>query len=164
MSVITTSAKQTLGCRETRGANARSSRLRTRVVCEHTFVTSQGSPYGRFRRALDRGNTLAALSAAAELEHVGLVDALALLLLLARDGDERRFQTGAVRWAARYAREAGDVGPSEAQAVLGLLIMLNGNRRTQAASALAQLFDRQQHLPAGELLLKHAYASELPSA
>jgi hypothetical protein len=60
-------------------------------------VTSQGSAYGRFRRALDDGSTLAALSAAAELEHVGLVDALELLLLLARDGDAGRFQQGAVR-------------------------------------------------------------------
>jgi hypothetical protein len=48
-------------------------------------VSTQGSPYGRFHGALDRGNTLAALSAAAELDHVGLVDALELRLL-ARDG------------------------------------------------------------------------------
>jgi hypothetical protein len=71
-------------------------------------VTSQGSPYGRFRRALDRGNALQALSAAAELEHVGIVDALELVLLLAQDEDERRFHRAAVRWHARYCREVND--------------------------------------------------------
>jgi hypothetical protein len=102
-------------------------------------MTSQGSAYARFRRALDRGNVTEALSAAAELEHVGLVDALELVLLLAWDGDGKRFRHGAVRWAARCAREAGDVEPAEAQAVLGLVTMLSGPRREQAAYALAQL-------------------------
>ena len=49
-------------------------------------VTSQGSPYGRFRRALERREPMAALSAAAELRHVALSDALELVLLL-RDRD-----------------------------------------------------------------------------
>jgi hypothetical protein len=31
---------------------------------EHTFVTSQGSAYGRLRRALDTGNATIALAAA----------------------------------------------------------------------------------------------------
>jgi hypothetical protein len=39
-------------------------------------VTSQGSPYGRFRRALDRGNVTEAMSAAADLPHLGLTEAL----------------------------------------------------------------------------------------
>jgi hypothetical protein len=42
------------------------------AACEHLFVTSQGSAYMRFRRALDRGNVTEALSAASELwEGVG---------------------------------------------------------------------------------------------
>jgi hypothetical protein len=50
--------------------------------CEHPFrEASQGPPYGRFRRALDNGNALAALSAASELPNVGLRDALELCLL-----------------------------------------------------------------------------------
>jgi hypothetical protein len=96
---------------------------------EHTFVTTQGSAYARFRRALNRGNVTDALSAAAELEHVGLIDALELVLLLAREGDERRFRRGAVRGAARYTREAGDVEPAESQAVLRLVTMLGGPGR-----------------------------------
>ena len=63
-------------------------------------MTYQGSAYGRFRRALDRGNATEALSAAAELEHVGLVEAVELVLLL-RD-DTRRYERAAVKWAARY--------------------------------------------------------------
>jgi hypothetical protein len=43
---------------------------------------SQGSAYGRFRRALDGGSATIALAAAADLTHVGLADALELLLLL----------------------------------------------------------------------------------
>jgi hypothetical protein len=34
------------------------------------FVTSQGSPYGRFCRALDSGNATITLAAAAELRGV----------------------------------------------------------------------------------------------
>jgi hypothetical protein len=61
------------------------------------FVTSQGPPYGRFRRALDNGNALAALSAASELPNVGLTDALELCLLLL-DGAGAG---GRVRWVRR---------------------------------------------------------------
>jgi two-component system, OmpR family, sensor histidine kinase KdpD len=41
-------------------------------------VTSQGSPYGRFRRALDRGNIAEAPSAASELRYAGLLATLEL--------------------------------------------------------------------------------------
>jgi hypothetical protein len=40
--------------------------------------------------------------------------------------------------------------------VLGLLAMLAGQRKRQAALALAQLLDQQQYLPAAELLLRTA--------
>jgi hypothetical protein len=116
-------------------------------------VSSEASPYGRLRRALDQRNTLAALSAAAELPTVALTDALELLLLLA-DGDERRFRRAALRWASRYMREVPEVEPAEAQAVLGLVVMLGGKRRVQAAHALAQLLDRRNQLPAARLLLR----------
>ncbi len=67
-----------------------------------------------------------------------LTDALALVLLLADEEDERRFRRAAVRWASRYTREVPGVEPAEAQAVLGLTVMLGG-RRVQAACALGQL-------------------------
>ena len=59
--------------------------------------------YGRFRRALDRRQPTAALSAAAELRHVTLSDALELLLLL-RDSDPDRYPRAALRWHVRYCR------------------------------------------------------------
>jgi hypothetical protein len=64
------------------------------------FVTSQGSPYMRFRRALDRENVTEALSAASELPHVGLTVALELCLLL-RDEAPERYPKAALRWHGR---------------------------------------------------------------
>jgi len=122
-------------------------------------MTSQGSAYGRFRKALDRGNTLQAMSAASELDHVGLSDALELVLLLAREGDERRFHRGALRWHGRYCRDIPDIDSAEAQAVLALLTMLRGPRSEQAACALGQLLDRRDHLSAAEMLLRSANRS-----
>jgi hypothetical protein len=119
-------------------------------------MTSQGSAYGRFRRALDRGNLLQARSAAAELDHVGLADALELVLLLAADEDRARFERAALRWHARYCRQATDVTAAESQAVLALLAMLAGPRRIQASCALAQLCDRSGMLPVAELLLRRS--------
>jgi hypothetical protein len=91
------------------------------MTCEHAFVTSQGSPYMRFRRALDHGNVTEALSSAAELEHVGLNEALELCLLL-RDKAPERFSRAALRWHARLCREV-DVTLEEAQAVLAALVL-----------------------------------------
>jgi hypothetical protein len=68
-------------------------------------VTSDGSPYARFRRALDTGNELLVLSAARELPQVALEDALQICLVL-RDGDRRRYDRAAVRWLGRFALEA----------------------------------------------------------
>jgi hypothetical protein len=42
-----------------------------RPVCEQTLVTSQGSAYARFRRALNSGNLTLIRNAAAELPRVG---------------------------------------------------------------------------------------------
>jgi hypothetical protein len=48
-------------------------------VCEHTFVTSQGTPHGRFTRAIKQGNLFAAELAARELGGLNLQDALELV-------------------------------------------------------------------------------------
>jgi hypothetical protein len=114
-------------------------------------MTSSGSAYGRFRRALDNGNLLAARAAAIELKHVGLAEALELtLLILAKDPP--RFRAAALRWQARYV---GDTRASveEATAVLGLVAMLEGRRAKPAAQALAGLLDSRTLLPASEVLV-----------
>jgi hypothetical protein len=88
-------------------------------------VTSQGSAYGRFRQALDGGNATIALAAAADLPHVGLVDALELLLLLL-ESEPTRYERAALRWHGRYCREVTDVDLAEAQAVLACLGRASG--------------------------------------
>jgi hypothetical protein len=68
-------------------------------------VTSQGSAYSQFKRALTRRNLLLAWTMAAELPKVPLADALSLLLL-ALDQQPWRFETAAPRWHARLCHEA----------------------------------------------------------
>jgi hypothetical protein len=67
-------------------------------------VTSDGSPYSRFRRALQTGNELLVLTAARELPQIALDDALRICLVL-RDGDPERYDRAAVRWLGRFALE-----------------------------------------------------------
>jgi hypothetical protein len=69
------------------------------------FVTSDGSAYTRFRRALDSGNELLVIAAARELPQVRLDDALRICLLI-RGGDPGRYERAAVRWLGRFALEA----------------------------------------------------------
>jgi hypothetical protein len=122
--------------------------------CEHLFVTSQGSPYARFRRALDARNATVALATATELDFVSLPDALELVLLLV--DDPRRFRRAALRWHARYCAEVPDVGFEEAQAVLACLAGLAGRGPKAAAAALAELVGRRELRRASEVLLRWA--------
>ena len=71
-------------------------------------MTSDGSAYVRFRRALEIGNELLVLAAARELPRIALDDALRICLVL-RDGDPDRYQRAAVRWLGRFALEARHV-------------------------------------------------------
>jgi hypothetical protein len=103
-------------------------------------VTAQGSAYMRFRRALDRGNVTEALSAASELQFVGLAEALELTLLLA-DKEPEKYGRAAGRWTARFLRQVPNVDVRESQAVLALLTAIPVNRL--AASALAELLSRR---------------------
>jgi hypothetical protein len=98
-------------------------------------VTSQGSAYGRFRRALDRGNLAEALSAASEVGFVGLAEALELTLLLA-DKEPEKYDRAAVRWHLRFVQDSKNV--------LALLSAIPTNR--WAALALAELLSRRRGL------------------
>ena len=114
-------------------------------VWEHVFAIGEsGSPYGRFRRALERRQSTAALSAAAELQHLALTDALELLLLL-RDRDPTRYTRAVLRWHGRFCREVPGITPSEAGAVLSLLAALEDDSTAgHAARALAELLDGRE--------------------
>jgi hypothetical protein len=72
------------------------------------FVTSEGNPYTRFRRALDTGNEALVTAAARELPRIALDDALRICLVL-RGGDPVRYERAAVRWLGRFALEARGV-------------------------------------------------------
>jgi hypothetical protein len=61
-----------------------------------------GSPYARFQMALKTGRASIAWNAAAELEHIDLEDALALVLLVV---DEPRFERASARWLGRLCLE-----------------------------------------------------------
>lgn len=68
-------------------------------------MTSEGSPYQRFRRALETGNPALVIATAHELPRVALDDALRICLVL-RGGDPVRYDRAAVRWLGRFALEA----------------------------------------------------------
>ena len=74
----------------------------------------------RFRRALDLGNVTEALSAAPELQFVGLAEALELTLLLA-DRAPDKYERAAARWHVHFLEEVPNVDLREDVAVLGLL-------------------------------------------
>jgi hypothetical protein len=95
----------------------------------------------RFRRALDRGNVAEALSAASELQFVGLAEALELTLLLA-GGEPEKYERAVVRWHVRFLQETNNVDLRESLAVLVLLAAIPANRT--AATALAELLSRRR--------------------
>ncbi len=100
-------------------------------------MTSDGSAYTRFKRALDTGNLTLVMTAAAELPRVGLRDALEVCLLL-RDGDPDRYERAAVRWAGRFALEAQTVSLDAINAAVAALNALP-ERPAEAMDRLARL-------------------------
>jgi hypothetical protein len=67
-------------------------------------VTSRGHAYSRFRRALLTKNVTLITAAAADLRHIGLDDALRILVVLAEKHDPR-YDRAAARFAARVTSE-----------------------------------------------------------
>jgi hypothetical protein len=100
-------------------------------------VTSEGSPYSRFCRALDSGNELLVLTAARELPQIRLDDALRICLVL-RDGDPGRYERAAVRWLGRFALEGRAVTIGDLRAAAAALHELPG-RSAEAMERLQAL-------------------------
>ena len=67
-------------------------------------MTSQGSPYARFNRAILTKNMNLIEAAARELDHVSVEDALRILVVMAAKHD-RRFERAGAKWTARVAAE-----------------------------------------------------------
>jgi hypothetical protein len=101
-------------------------------------MTSDGSPYSRFQRAIRAGNLPLIHATAAELGWVALRDALAILLVIdARDED--RFDSAAVRWAGRVALEVPDLALAE---LAGAIESLHALPDENAQRSLLALTDR----------------------
>jgi hypothetical protein len=96
--------------------------------CEHAFVSIKGSPYAYSRRTLETRN-LAIVLAAAELAHIGLSDALAILELMARDGDPR-FEKAAARWIGRLLTETPPMTLKEARWAIAMVEQLPRCRKS----------------------------------
>jgi hypothetical protein len=121
-------------------------------------VTSDGSAYARFRRALDARNPHWASTAALDLQHVGLADAVELTLIYL-DKEPARYQRAALRLHARLNKEIGWEF-EESLAALGLLAALRGRHAHEAAHALASVLPvNQKFLPASKVLVR--WATEL---
>jgi hypothetical protein len=93
------------------------------VCYEHVFVNSQGSPLTRLRRALAGGDLLAARAAAADVRHVELEDAAALLVLIA-EVDPSKLDAAAVRFLGRACIERSFITLADAQLLAACLSQL----------------------------------------
>jgi hypothetical protein len=105
------------------------------------FVTSQGSPLTRLRRAVAGGDLLAARAAAAELRHVDLDEAAPLLALIA-SSDPERLDAAAVRFLGRACLERPFITLDDAQWLAACLAQLgraDSESRATFAAALRRL-------------------------
>jgi hypothetical protein len=106
-------------------------------------MTSQGTPYTRFRRALDGGNILIIRAAAAELPRIGVAEAAAILLVLQR-AEPEKYEMAARRWLAMLCSERNSrvdlLGVAQAAAALDAL----PSRGPAACAALAAVCERAE--------------------
>jgi hypothetical protein len=86
-------------------------------------MTSQGTTYGRFQRAIQRGQLFHAELAAREIGRLNLADALDLLTLIAQD-DPGRGGRAAARWHGRLELEATGLELVDSQLALAALALL----------------------------------------
>jgi hypothetical protein len=99
-------------------------------------MTSGGHAHSRFRRALLTKNLTLIDAAAAELGHIGLEDALRMLVVMAEKGDPR-FERASARFAARVTIERR-LSPADAHRVLALAQTLPSS--PEAAAGLLRPF------------------------
>src|SRR2546422_3548068 len=103
-------------------------------------MTSQGTPRGRFGRAIRRGHLQAAEMAAGEMGGLSLADALMLCELLAK-ADPARYERAALRWLQRFIDERLPPLTEVALAASALADLRHG-RRSVGVEALKRLLRR----------------------
>ncbi len=101
-------------------------------------MSSAGHLPAEFARACERGNYAAAAALARQLRPLSIVEALALLPLIA-EHDPARFDAAAVRWHARWAREQPGVDLARSALALAALAVLKGPRRSEGLRVLRGL-------------------------
>jgi hypothetical protein len=107
-----------------------------------TYVrVCEGSPHGRFRRAVDRGNLLDAEACTRELGHLELADALDLLLLIAKK-EPARFPRAAARWHARFVLEYRGMRLADSLLLLGVVAGLRSETPRVALETLSLVAER----------------------
>src|SRR5436190_4099546 len=103
-------------------------------------MTSQGTPHGRFQRAIHQRNVLAAEMAAREMGGLALAEALTLCELLAAV-DPKRYERAASRWLQRFIDER--LPPlAEVALAASALAELRHGRRAVGVDALRRVVRR----------------------
>ena len=98
-------------------------------------MTSSGSPYSRFQRALATGNLNVIRAAAAELPRIGIAEAAAILLVILR-AEPEQYERAAVRWLGRLCLDRQRVGLADLSRAAAALVALPerpGTARRQLA-------------------------------
>ena len=99
-------------------------------------MTSQGSAYPRFRRALKTGNLSLIMAAAAELPQLCLPDALDVRVVIA-DQDAERYPRAAGRFLHRLAAERSGITLEEMRVAVAACEVLP--RQPAAETVLREL-------------------------
>jgi hypothetical protein len=103
-------------------------------------MTSQGSPYTIFRRALERRSLTGVRAAVANLSGPAQLDVALVICLLLLEQEPDRYERGAVRWLGRLLLEQPGVRLRHADlAAVYLSALADPARRDAATKALAEL-------------------------
>ena len=103
-------------------------------------MTSQGSPYARFQRALATGNPNVVRAADAELPRIGVAEAASILLVILR-AEPHQYERAAVRWLGRLCLERKRVGLTDLSRAAAALVALP-ERPEAARPLLAEVCSR----------------------
>ena len=108
-------------------------------------MTSQGSAFQRFRRAIATGNLTIIRAEAAELPRIGLAEAAAILLVIA-ERDPASYDRAAIRWLGKLCHERTGAGLTDVVRAAQALAAL----RADPAAARAALADTCARAGAGD--------------
>jgi hypothetical protein len=115
-------------------------------------MTSSGSPYARFQRALATGNLTLVRTAAAELPRIGVAEAAAMLLVIQR-ADPGQYERAAIRWLGRLCLERTRVDLDDLSRAAAALDVLPEDPAA-ARSLLAEVCRRAGEEQAAAVFLK----------